>query len=178
MIMRASTVHPNNFLPARVRAAFVAWALLMLLAVFSWLPRDVAAQPTQGPGGPILVVTSPQSTYGTYYAEILRTEGLNAFTVADIGTVSATTLANYDVVILAPAVLSAAQVTMFDDMGYRRRQPDRDGARCPAGGPVGPDAHGRNALQRLSAGRHLAKPRATASSARRCSSTAPPTATR
>ena len=28
------------------------------------------------------------STYGKYYAEILRTEGLNEFAVADIGTVT------------------------------------------------------------------------------------------
>src|SRR5260370_16649281 len=55
----------------------------------------------------------PVSTYGKYYAEILRTEGLNAFAVADIGTVTATTLGAYDVVVLAPATLTAAQVSIF-----------------------------------------------------------------
>src|SRR5690349_10383231 len=69
--------------------------------------------PNQGPGGPILVITSPSSTYGKYYDEILRTEGLNEFAVADIGTVTATTLSAYDVVVLAPAALTAAQVSMF-----------------------------------------------------------------
>ena len=64
-------------------------------------PLARAADPAQGPGGPILVVTSGPSTYGTYYAEILRTEGFNAFQVADIGAVTPTMLAGYDVVLLA-----------------------------------------------------------------------------
>lgn len=69
--------------------------------------------PNQGPGGPILVITSSSATYGKYYAEILRTEGLNEFAVADIGSVTATTLSAYDVAILAPAALTAAQVSML-----------------------------------------------------------------
>jgi WD40 repeat protein len=71
-----------------------------------------------GPGGPILVVTSvssPNGKYGKYYTEILRTEGLNEFAVVDIGSVTATTLSAYDLVILAPATLSADQVGMFSD---------------------------------------------------------------
>jgi hypothetical protein len=69
--------------------------------------------PNQGPGGPILVITSANSTYGKYYAEILRTEGLNEFAVMDIGSVTAATLGSYDVAILAPAALTAAQVSML-----------------------------------------------------------------
>ena len=47
---------------------------------------QTSASAAEGPGGPILVVTSATSTFGDYYAEILRNEGLNAFAVADIGT--------------------------------------------------------------------------------------------
>ena len=87
--------------------------------LLDWLiPAANAAplpDPNQGPGGPILVITSGSSTYGTYYAEILRNEGLNEFaaTVADSNTSPITPgmLAPYDVVILAPMALSAAEVT-------------------------------------------------------------------
>ena len=90
--------------------------VLMLLLALAGSERCTSAalsDPNQGPGGPILVITSPSSTYGKYYAEILRTEGLNEFAVADIGTVTSTTLSAYDVVVLAPATLTAAQVSMF-----------------------------------------------------------------
>ena len=69
--------------------------------------------PGEGPGGPILVITRAADPFGRYYAEILRAEGLNEFAVADIATVSAATLAAYDVVLLAPMPLDAAQVTML-----------------------------------------------------------------
>jgi Domain of unknown function (DUF4082)/Bacterial Ig-like domain/Bacterial Ig domain/SdrD B-like domain len=95
---------------------YKALSAIMALVALSGAGRDAVAapaDPNQGPGGPILVITSPSSTFGKYYAEILRTEGLNAFAVADIGTVTASTLTAYDVVILAPATLTAAQVTMF-----------------------------------------------------------------
>ena len=85
--------------------------------LWNWLlPAAAAAtlpDPNQGPGGPILVITSASSTYGKYYAEILRTEGLNEFAVADIGSVTEATLSAYDVVILAPTTLTAGQVSMF-----------------------------------------------------------------
>lgn len=86
--------------------------------VLEWLiPSAEAAlpDPNQGPGGPILVVTSASSTFGKYYAEILRTEGFNEFAVADVGSVTNFTLSGYDMVILAPIPLSAAQVAMFTD---------------------------------------------------------------
>ena len=77
----------------KVTASFytAASAILMLLALtgFERCPAAAPADPNQGPGGPILVITSPSSTFGKYYAEILRTEGLNEFAVADIGTVTA-----------------------------------------------------------------------------------------
>jgi Domain of unknown function (DUF4082)/Bacterial Ig-like domain/Bacterial Ig-like domain (group 2)/Putative Ig domain len=86
-------------------------ALLLLLAPVGRV--NAQSDPNQGPGGPILVITSSSSTFGKYYAEILRTEGLNEFAVMDIGSVTATTLSAYDVVILAPAALTAGQVSML-----------------------------------------------------------------
>ena len=60
-------------------------AITGLLLLLSWaaMTQRASAQPdpNQGPGGPILVITSSSSTYGKYYAEILRTEGLNEFAV-------------------------------------------------------------------------------------------------
>ena len=44
--------------------------------------------PDDGPGGPILVVSSSSNPFSRYYAEILRAEGLNAFTVRDISLVT------------------------------------------------------------------------------------------
>jgi hypothetical protein len=96
-----------------------AWArlLMVMLVVCSAITAAPGARaaidPTQGPGGPILVITSGSSPYSTYYAEILRTEGFNAFAVADIGGVTASTLSAYDVVLLSKMALSPTQVTMF-----------------------------------------------------------------
>ncbi|WP_313935965.1 DUF4082 domain-containing protein [Anabaena azotica] len=66
-------------------------------------------------GGPILLVTSTANRFSEYYAEILRNEGLNYFAVSDISSVTSTTLANYDVVLLAEMNLSSAQVTTFNN---------------------------------------------------------------
>jgi hypothetical protein len=99
----------------RARAARWVFGLLVLfgIALAGLAPRWAGAVLNPPPGGPILVITSPTSTFGQYYTEILRNEGLNEFAVADIGGVSAATLAAYDVVILARATLTPTQVTMF-----------------------------------------------------------------
>ena len=62
------------------------------------------------PGGPILVVTSNASPNGEYYAEILRNEGLNQFSLADASSLSVSALAGYDVVLLGKTTLAPAQV--------------------------------------------------------------------
>jgi hypothetical protein len=69
--------------------------------------------PTDGPGGPILIVSSSGNAFSRYYTEILRSEGLNAFAAVDLSTVTASTLAAYDIVILGEMPLTTAQVTMF-----------------------------------------------------------------
>ncbi len=79
----------------------------------SWSFDTAAAQasPTQGTGGPILVVTSSSDPFSQYYFEILRAEGLNEFGTLDISQVTASALASYDVAILSAQTLTAAQVT-------------------------------------------------------------------
>ena len=69
--------------------------------------------PTEGPGGPILVITSGADPFTGYYAEIMRAEGLNAFRTADLSTVTAQTLAAHQVVVLAQTGLTDAQTTML-----------------------------------------------------------------
>ena len=93
------------------------YALFAILLAITALIRPAAADPNQGPGGPILVITSsaPSAKFGAFYAEILRSEGFNAFAVADISVVNGTMLANYDVAILAKMTLSTGQVTTLTD---------------------------------------------------------------
>jgi hypothetical protein len=67
----------------------------------------------EGPGGPILVVTASADKYGKYYAEILRTEGLNYFEVKDISAVNTGVLSGYDAVVLAEMPLTQPQADMF-----------------------------------------------------------------
>lgn len=69
--------------------------------------------PIDGPGGPILVVSSASNPFSTYTSEVLRAEGLNEFFVQDISTVDATVLNNYDVVILGETPVTTAQADMF-----------------------------------------------------------------
>ncbi len=100
-----------------VKAKAARWVLgflaLCAITIAALAPKGAGAVLNPPPGGPILVITSPTSTFGAFYGEILRNEGLNEFATADIGSVNATTLASYDVVVLAKATLTPAQVTMF-----------------------------------------------------------------
>ncbi len=82
---------------------------------WSFTTATAAPPPDEGPGGPILVVTSTSNPFGRYYGEILKTEGLNAFTVTDISLVTPALLASHDVVVLAEMPLTSAQVAMFGD---------------------------------------------------------------
>jgi hypothetical protein len=56
--------------------------------------------PTEGPGGPILVISAASNPFSRYPVEILRAEGLNEFSALDISQVNASVLANHDVAIL------------------------------------------------------------------------------
>src|SRR6185436_12068166 len=82
----------------------------------SFTTLDPQAPPiTEGPGGPILVISTASNQFSRYAVEILRAEGLNEFAAADIGSVTPTMLNNYDVVILGEMTVNASQVTMLTD---------------------------------------------------------------
>jgi len=101
-LIPAAALTPVTTYTARVRggASGVKDAAGNALASdFTW-SFATAPLPTQGPGGPILVVTSSANPFSTYYAEILRAEGFNAFAVADISTVTTSTLGAHTTVIL------------------------------------------------------------------------------
>ena len=59
----------------------------------------------------ILVLGSASNAFGLYLTEILRNEGLNAFTTVDIAFLSPALLASFDVVLLGETTLTPAQVT-------------------------------------------------------------------
>ncbi|HVU15367.1 MAG TPA: DUF4082 domain-containing protein [Candidatus Didemnitutus sp.] len=83
-------------------------------ADFTWSFTTVVANPYgSGPGGPILLINSASTPFSDFYAEILLAEGLNEFTLMDISGVTASTLASYDTVVLAPTSLTPGQVSMF-----------------------------------------------------------------
>ena len=84
-----------------------------LAADATWTFRTIGRPPAQGPGGPILVITTPTDPFSSYYAEILRAEGLNEFELKDIATLDAGQLGSYKAAILAKMPLSGAQVTML-----------------------------------------------------------------
>jgi uncharacterized repeat protein (TIGR02543 family) len=69
--------------------------------------------PDEGPGGPILVVSSGDNPFGRYLVEILRAEGLNAFSATGISSVSAEILGGYQVVLLGEMALTDSEVAML-----------------------------------------------------------------
>ena len=107
-----------------------------------------APRPTDGPGGPILLVTSTANPFSGYYAEILRAEGLNEFAVQDRDG------GRDDADRLRPgnprrdAADDRASVDVHD-MGQRRRQPDRDAARQETDAAVRTHRFERNACRCL-----------------------------
>src|SRR5664279_1523442 len=74
---------------------------------------EPSLKPADGPGGPILILTGTTNPFSSYYAEILRTEGLNEFAVSDILLATAATLRKYDIVILGEFPLDRQQVTVL-----------------------------------------------------------------
>jgi hypothetical protein len=67
----------------------------------------MAARQSHPPSdAPVLIITGSNSPFGSYYAEILRAEGLNLFAVADVEDLTAQRLVSTDVVILTVSDLN------------------------------------------------------------------------
>ena len=73
----------------------------------------VHPHPPNGPGGPILILSSASNPYSRYYSEILLNEGLNEFSIEEIDEVTASTLKDFDVVILGEIPINAVQRQML-----------------------------------------------------------------
>jgi hypothetical protein len=98
----------------QIRPIAVVVAVLVAVMALGWTSAAGAQTPAQGPGGPILVVTDPGDPIGTYYAEILRAEGLNEFAVTSKANLTAPTLAGYQVVLLAETTVTDAQAALLN----------------------------------------------------------------
>src|SRR6266545_355368 len=74
--------------------------------------RNIVAAPTPAP---ILLVVNDAAPnhFGGYVGEILRTEGLNAFDVAQVSSVTSSDLTQHKLAVLAETSLTSAQVTLF-----------------------------------------------------------------
>ena len=79
----------------------------------SWSFSTQGPPPNEGPGGPILVLSSAANPFSRYYAEILRAEGLNEFTATDISNLTAALLNNYQVVILGEFSLTPIEAGLI-----------------------------------------------------------------
>ena len=84
-----------------------------LAANYTWTFSTQGPPPNEGPGGPILVLSSAANPFSRYHAEILRAEGLNEFTATDISNLTAALLNNYQVVILGDMTLTPTEVGLL-----------------------------------------------------------------
>ncbi|HEY6413961.1 MAG TPA: Ig-like domain-containing protein, partial [Edaphobacter sp.] len=74
-----------------------------------------ASSPTIGPGGPILLITSGANGFSQYYAEILRNEGFNEFTVVDVSQIDSATLQQYDLALVGEVALTERQTRVLSE---------------------------------------------------------------
>ncbi|WP_225307262.1 N,N-dimethylformamidase beta subunit family domain-containing protein [Adhaeribacter soli] len=109
VIVRGGTADP--------RIKDVAGNALAADYTFAFTTRPTPPPPppsaNDGPGGPILVISSSANPFSRYPVEILRAEGFNEFAAKDISEITANTalLNSYDVILLGEISLSAANVT-------------------------------------------------------------------
>lgn len=121
---RAITITPTATLDENTRYSVTVTSGVMdirgesLATNYNWSfttgETTSAVDINQGVGGPVLIVTAPGDTYGKYYAEILRTEGISYFTVKDTSELSAGLLNQYVTAIVAQANLTQPQVDMLE----------------------------------------------------------------
>ncbi|MGY2132960.1 N,N-dimethylformamidase beta subunit family domain-containing protein [Hymenobacter sp. HD11105] len=78
-------------------------------------PPVALPSPNEGPGGPILVISSTSNPFSRFPVEILRAEGFNEFAAKDITEVRAngSQLSSYDVIVLGHITLQASDVTLL-----------------------------------------------------------------
>src|SRR5262245_64713395 len=88
------------------------WAATAIAALLATLRVS-----TQGTSSPVLLVVNSLSSnrYGPYLGEILKAEGLNSFSVAQLSTVTSSTLSSAQVVVLAETTLSPAEAVLFNN---------------------------------------------------------------
>jgi len=90
----------------------------LLAADYSWSFTTGAPPPpppTEGPGGPILVISSATNPFSRYTVEILRAEGLNEFFAMDVTEVTPAVMNSYDVIILGEFPVTDQFVTDLTD---------------------------------------------------------------
>ncbi|MGE0359515.1 MAG: Ig-like domain-containing protein [Vicinamibacterales bacterium] len=87
-------------------------AILCIVAVSVWAMGGLRAAGTT-PVILVVVNSAAPNPFGAYLPEILRAEGLTAFTVADLGSLSAPTLDAAALVLLADTPLTAPQAAML-----------------------------------------------------------------
>ncbi len=76
---------------------------------------DSSASVTLISDGPLLLISSALNPFSGYYAEIIRTEGLNAFAETDISLLTPAMLSAHDVAILGDMSLTSGQVALLSD---------------------------------------------------------------
>src|SRR5262245_64650025 len=101
-----------NHATAKPRSLWWLWAVTTIVALVGAL--HVSTQ--SAPPTILLVVNSASANkYGPYLGEVLKAEGLNSFSVAQLSTVTATTLNNAQVVVLAETALSPSEAVLFNN---------------------------------------------------------------
>jgi uncharacterized protein DUF4082/Big-like domain-containing protein/purple acid phosphatase-like protein len=83
-----------------------------VMSPYSWM-FTTTIDPAGGPGGPIAVITGSANRYTTYYADILRTEGLDEFTVLPLESLTLNALQGIDVAVLGDLPLTDAQAALL-----------------------------------------------------------------
>ncbi len=125
-----------------------------LAADVSWSFTTAGPPPTEGPGGPILVISTGANPFSRYFAEILRAEGLNEFTAMDLSLVTPAVLTDYDVVILGEMPLGRGGRDDAQRLDGRGRPLDRHAARRATGRAPRTHASRRHARGPLPPRRH------------------------
>jgi hypothetical protein len=102
----------NQFMNKFSQTLLIAFLLVIFACLLGGSLRSTYAQ---GASRPILVVynDSAPNKFGRYLGEILRAEGLNSYDLESLGSVSASQLASYRVVVLGETPLNVTEASLF-----------------------------------------------------------------